>query len=167
MRALALLRGRWPGWPTLNGHLVVGLTLALVTLPQAVAFSVTLAGVPPHFGIYAAIWGVLFCVLLNPSRIFHGGPNTAMSASIGVTLLPLAAPFGAEYMGYALTLGLMAGLIQMLFYLVRPLGRTLDLISEPVINGMICGIGLFLIFKSLTTFGGLPLKRGLRGLDLR
>lgn len=162
MRALALalrnhavLRRQLP---TINSHLVVALTLALVTLPQAVAFSVTLAGVPPHFGIYAAIWGVLFCALLNPSRVFHGGPNTAMSAAVGVTLLPISAPFGAEYMGLALTLGLMAGLIQLLFFLIRPLGRMLDLISEPVINGMICGIGLFLIFKSLTTFGGLPVN---------
>lgn len=144
--------------PKFGNHLVVGLTLALVTLPQAVAFSVTLAGVPPHFGIYAAIWGVLFCAMLNPSKVFHGGPNTAMSATIGVTLLPLAPPFGNEYMGYALTLCLMAGMIQILFYVIRPLGRMLDLISEPVINGMICGIGLFLIFKSLTTFGGLPIN---------
>ena len=144
--------------PTAHGNLAVGLTLALVTLPQAVAFSVTLAGVPPHFGIYAAIWGVLFCALLNPSRVFHGGPNTAMSAAIGIILLPTAPPFGAEYMGLALTLGLMAGLIQLLFYLVRPLGRMLDLMSEPVITGMICGIGLVLIFKSLTTFGGLPIN---------
>jgi sulfate permease, SulP family len=162
VRALALaLRNHavlWRQLPAINGHFVVALTLALVTLPQAVAFSVTLAGVPPHFGIYAAIWGVLFCALLNPSRVFHGGPNTAMSAAIGVTLLPVAAPFGAEYMGLALTLGLMAGLIQLLFFLIRPLGRMLDLISEPVINGMICGIGLFLIFKSLTTFGGLPMN---------
>ncbi len=148
----------WEHWPKINSNLVVGLTLALVTLPQAVAFSVTLAGVPPHFGIYAAIWGVLFCAILNPSPVFHGGPNTAMSAAIGVILLPVAPPFGAEYMGYALTLGLMAGLIQLLFFLIRPLGRMLDLISEPVINGMICGIGLFLIFRSLTTFGGLPLN---------
>lgn len=148
----------WRQWPALNGNLVVGLTLALVTLPQAVAFSVTLAGVPPHFGIYAAIWGVLFCSLLNPSRVFHGGPNTAMSATIGVTLLPVAPPFGTEYMGYALTLGLMAGVIQLLFFVVRPLGRMLDLISEPVINGMICGIGFFLIFRSITTFGGLPIN---------
>jgi len=144
--------------PKTYEYLVVGLTLALVTLPQAVAFSVTLAGVPPHFGIYAAIWGVLFCALLNPSHLFHGGPNTAMSATIGVTLLPLSPPFGAEYMGYALTLCLIAGLIQLLFVLIRPLGRILDLISEPVINGMICGIGVFLIIKSLTTFGGLPLN---------
>src|SRR3954447_6161912 len=162
MKALAIaLRSQallWQQWPKIGGHLVVGLTLALVTLPQAVAFSVTLAGVPPHFGIYAAIWGVLFCAMLNPSPVFHGGPNTAMSAAIGVILLPTAAPFGAEYMGLALTLGLMCGLIQLLFALIRPLGRMLDLISEPIIDGMICGIGLFLVFKSLTTFAGLPVN---------
>src|SRR3954464_7165781 len=162
MRAIALaLKSHillWQQWRKAGGHLVVGLTLALVTLPQAVAFSVTLAGVPPHFGIYAAIWGVLFCAILDPSPVFHGGPNTAMSAAIGVILLPTSAPFGTEYMGLALSLGLMCGLIQLLFWLIRPLGRMLDLISEPVINGMICGIGLFLIFRSLTTFGGLPLN---------
>jgi SulP family sulfate permease len=144
--------------PALRGNLLVGLTLAVVTLPQAIAFSTTLAGLPPHFGIYAAIWGVLFTAMLNPSRVFSGGPNTTMSAAIGVTLLPVAPPFGADYIGYALTLILLAGLIQLLFLLIRPLGRMLDLINEPIINGLICGIGLFLIFKSLTSFAGLPIN---------
>jgi len=142
----------------LRSNLLVGLTLAVVTLPQAIAFSTTLAGLPPHFGIYAAIWGVLFTAMLNPARVFSGGPNTTMSAAIGVILLPVAPPFGADYIGLALTLILLAGLVQMLFLLIRPLGRALDLISEPIINGLICGIGLFLIFKSLTTFAGLPLN---------
>ncbi len=142
----------------LRRNLVIGMTLAVVTLPQAIAFSTTLAGLPPHFGIYAAIWGVLFTAMLNPSRVFSGGPNTTMSAAIGVTLLPIAPPFGADYLGYALTLILLAGLIQLLFVLIRPLGRMLDLINEPVINGLICGIGLFLIFKSLTSFAGLPIN---------
>ena len=144
--------------PALRSNVLVGLTLAVVTLPQAIAFSTTLAGLPPHFGIYAAIWGVLFTAMLNPARVFSGGPNTTMSASIGVTLLPIAPPFGADYIGLALTLILLAGLIQTLFLLIRPLGRALDLISEPIINGLICGIGLFLIFKSLTSFGGLPIN---------
>ena len=144
--------------PAMRGHLVIGLTLAVVTLPQAIAFSTTLAGLPPHFGIYAAIWGVLFTALLNPSRVFSGGPNTTMSAAVGMILLPIAPQFGADYIGYALTLILLAGLIQLLFVLIRPLGRMLDLISEPIINGMICGIGLFLIFKSLTGFAGLPIN---------
>src|SRR5947209_17930275 len=142
----------------LRGNLLVGLTLAVVTLPQAIAFSTTLAGLPPHFGIYAAIWGVLFTALLNPSRVFSGGPNTTMSAAIGMTLLPMAPQYGADYIGYALTLILLAGLIQLLFVLIRPLGRMLDLVNEPIINGMICGIGLFLIFKSLTSFAGLPIN---------
>src|SRR5215510_13388178 len=144
--------------PALRGNLLVGLTLAVVTLPQAIAFSTTLAGLPPHFGIYAAIWGVLFTALLNPSRVFSGGPNTTMSAAIGITLLPIAPQYGTDYIGYALTLILLAGLIQLLFALIRPLGRMLDLISEPIIDGMICGIGLFLIFKSLTSFAGLPVN---------
>ena len=144
--------------PALRDNLLVGLTLAVVTLPQAIAFSTTLAGLPPHFGLYAAIWGVLFTALLNPSRVFSGGPNTTMSAAIGVTLLPVAPPFGTDYIGYALTLILLAGLIQLLFVLIRPLGRMLDLINEPIINGLICGIGLILIFKSLTGFGGLPIN---------
>jgi len=144
--------------PVLRGNLLVGLTLAVVTLPQAIAFSTTLAGLPPHFGIYAAIWGVLFTSILNPSRVFSGGPNTTMSAAIGVTLLPVAPQFGADYIGYALTLILLAGLVQMLFVLIRPLGRMLDLINEPIINGLICGIGVFLICKSLTSFAGLPIN---------
>ena len=144
--------------PALRSNALVGLTLAVVTLPQAIAFSTTLAGLPPHFGLYAAIWGVLFTALLNPARVFSGGPNTTMSAAIGVTLLPIAPPFGADYIGYALTLILIAGVIQLLFYLIRPLGRMLDLVNEPIINGLICGIGLFLIFKSLTSFAGLPIN---------
>ena len=144
--------------PLLRNNLLVGITLAVVTLPQAIAFSTTLAGLPPHFGIYAAIWGVLFTAMLNPARVFSGGPNTTMSASIGVTLLPIAPQFGADYIGYALTLILLAGLIQMLFVLIRPLGRMLDLVNEPIINGLICGIGFFLIFKSLTGFAGLPIN---------
>ena len=99
--------------------LLIGLTLAVVVLPQAIAFSTTLAGVPPYFGIYAAVWGVLITAWLNPSRVFHGGPNSTLSAVMGVTLLPVAPQFGTDYIGYALTLVLMAGLIQMLFVIIR------------------------------------------------
>ena len=105
-----------PDSKILPNELLVGLTLAIVVLPQAIAFSTTLAGVPPYFGIYAAIWGVLFTALLNPSSVFHGGPNSTLSAVVGVTLLPIAPQFGVSYMGYALTLILMAGLVQLLFY---------------------------------------------------
>ena len=50
---------------TVGNDLLIGLTLAIVVLPQAVAFSTTLAGLPSYFGIYCAIWGVLFTALLS------------------------------------------------------------------------------------------------------
>ncbi|MEH6823495.1 MAG: solute carrier family 23 protein [Motiliproteus sp.] len=159
MISLSRVRGLDPvSRRQLGNDLLIGLTLAVVVLPQAIAFSTTLAGVPPHFGIYAAIWGTLFTAFLNPAKVFHGGPNSAMSALIGVVLLPVAPQFGTDYMGYALTLVLVAGLIQLLFVMIRPLRRMLDFLSEPVVNGMICGIGLFLIFKSVAGFAGLPVN---------
>lgn len=141
-----------------GSELLIGLTLAIVVLPQAVAFSTTLAGLPSYFGLYCAVWGVLFTALLNPSRVFHGGPNSTQSAVIGVTLLPVAPQFGPDYIGCALMLFLLAGLIQLLFLAIRPLGRILDFVSEPVANGMICGIGLYMIFRSFTPFAGLPVN---------
>ncbi|NMG77143.1 SulP family inorganic anion transporter [Aromatoleum diolicum] len=141
-----------------GNEVLIGLTLAIVVLPQAIAFSTTLAGLPSYFGLYCATWGVLFTALLNPSRVFHGGPNSTLSAVVGVTLLPVAPQFGADYIGYALTLFLLAGLIQLVFLAVPPLGRILDFVSEPVANGMICGIGLYMVFKSFPAFAGLPIN---------
>jgi len=148
----------WQSPGFLTSELLIGLTVAVSVLPQAIAFSTTLAGLPTYFGIYAAVWGVLITALLNSSRVFLGGPNSTLSAVIGVTLLPLVPQFGAAYLNYALMLVLMAGLIQMIFVLIKPLARLFDLMSEAVINGMICGIGLFLIMKSITAFGGLPIN---------
>jgi sulfate permease, SulP family len=137
--------------------LLPGLNLAIVVLPQAIAFSI-LAGVPPHFGIYCAIYGVLITSMVNPSSRFHGGPNSSMSVAMGVALLPYAPQFGNEYMGYALSLAVMVGVVQLLFVTLRPLSRLLDFMSEAVVSGIIFGIGLFLIFKSIAPFGGLPLN---------
>lgn len=134
---------------------VPGLNLAIVVLPQAIAFSF-LAGVPPRFGIYCAIYGVLIVALLNPSPRFHGGPNSSMSVAIAVALLPMAPPFGSQYIGYMLSLAVMIGSIQLAIAAFGPLARLTDFISESVVAGLIFGIGLFLIFKSITPFGGLP-----------
>lgn len=142
---------------TLRHASLPGLNLAIVVLPQAIAFSF-LAGVPPHFGIYCAIYGVLIVALISPSRHFHGGPNSSMSVAISVALLPYAPQFGPEYMGYVLSLGVMVGLVQVMFSLINPLSRLMDFMSEAVVSGIIFGIGLFLIFKSIPAFAGIPLN---------
>lgn len=134
-----------------------GFNLAIIVLPQAIAFSI-LAGVPPHFGLYCAIYGVLIVAFINPSYRFHGGPNSSMSVAISVALLPMAPQFGADYMGYVLSLAVMIGAIQLVFATINPLSRLMDFMSEAVASGIIFGIGFFLILKSLASFGGLPLN---------
>jgi len=143
---------------SLRVDIFAGITLAIVVLPQAIAFATNLAGVPPEYGIYSAIWGVLLTALLNPSRAFLGGPNSTMAAVIGFTLLPLSPPFSDNYIGYMLVLILIAGLIQILFFLIKPVSRAFDLIPESVTNGVITGIGCFLIYKSFAAFAGLPVN---------
>ncbi len=141
----------------IRSDIIPGLIIAFIVLPQAIAFSF-LAGVPPHFGLYCAIYGVLIVAILNPSYRFHGGPNSSVAVAIGVALLPYAPQFGADYMGLMLSLAVMVGIFQLGFATIRPLARLLDFMSEAVVSGMIFGIGLFLIFKSIATFGGLPLN---------
>lgn len=138
--------------------IIAGLTLAIIVLPQAIAFSTTLAGVPPEYGIYSAIWGVLFAALLNPSSSFLGGPNSTMAAVIGFTLLPLAPQFSDAYIGYMLVLIFIAALFQLIFYIIKPLSKIFDLIPESVTNGVITGIGCFLIYKSFAALAGLPIN---------
>jgi len=139
-------------------NILAGLTLAVVVLPQAIAFSTALAGVPPEYGIYSAILGAFIIALLNPSKSFLGGPNSTQAAVIGTTLIPLAPQFSNSYIGYMLTLILIAGVIQVFIYSAKPVSRLFDLIPESVTSGIIAGIGFFLIYKSFSSFAGLPVN---------
>ena len=61
---------RW--WPMVNRHtlrddLVAGATGALVVLPQGVAFA-TIAGLPPEYGLYAAVVPTVIASLFGSSR---------------------------------------------------------------------------------------------------
>ncbi|MDX1529289.1 MAG: SulP family inorganic anion transporter, partial [Gammaproteobacteria bacterium] len=61
---------RW--WPevnrrTLRADAVAGLTGAVVVLPQGVAFA-TLAGMPPVYGLYAAMVPAIIAALFGSSR---------------------------------------------------------------------------------------------------
>src|SRR5690349_24535048 len=71
-----------------------GATGALVVLPQAVAFA-AIAGVPPEYGIYAAIVPAIIAALFGASWHLMGGPTTATSNVIFSTISAVAVPFTA------------------------------------------------------------------------
>src|SRR5512136_2020985 len=68
-----------PGW--LWHDIVAGLTLAAYAVPVALAYA-TLAGLPPHVGIYCYIFGGMFYALFASSRHLSIGPTAAISLMV-------------------------------------------------------------------------------------
>ena len=87
---LPLLRSR----DTLRADLMAGLTGAIVVLPQGVAFA-TIAGMPPEYGLYAAMVPAIVAALFGSSHHLVSGPTTAASIVLFASLSALAEP-GSE-----------------------------------------------------------------------
>jgi MFS superfamily sulfate permease-like transporter len=93
LRLLPFLR--W--WPrvdrgTLRADAIAGLTGGLVLVPQGVAFA-TIAGMPPEYGLYAAMVPAIVAALWGSSWQLVSGPTTAISIVVFATISPLAAPW--------------------------------------------------------------------------
>jgi len=151
-------------WPEVNretvrADAVAGLTGAIVVLPQGVAFA-TIAGMPPEYGLYAAMLPAVVAALFGSSRLLVSGPTTAASIVLFSTLSTMAAPGSATYVYYALTLTFMVGLIQLFMGLAR-LGHLVNFISHSVIVGFTAGAALLIAASQTKHFLGLDLPAGL------
>jgi SulP family sulfate permease len=163
----SLRAGRWlpflAWWPqvtreTLRHDALAALTGAVVVLPQAVAFA-TIAGLPPQYGLYAAMVPAVVAALWGSSRHLVSGPTTAISVLVFATLSPLAEPGSARYIGMALTLALLVGLMQLAMGLAR-LGSLVNFISHTVIVGFTAGAACLIVASQLRNFLGLDVPRG-------
>ncbi len=117
----------------LKGDLFAGLTVALVLVPQSMAYA-QLAGLPAYFGLYAAFLPPAVASLFGSSRQLATGPVAVVSLMVAVALQPLAATGSQAYIGYAVALALMVGLFQFGLGLLR-LGLVVNFLSHPVVGG--------------------------------
>jgi SulP family sulfate permease len=153
---------RW--WPkvtrdTLRADLLAGLVGAVVVLPQGVAFA-AIAGLPPQYGLYAAMVPAVVAALFGSSWHAVTGPTTAVSLVVFATLAPLAAPGSAAYVQYALTLSFLSGLVMLAMGLAR-LGALVNFISHTVVVGFTAGAALLIAASQLGNFSGVAIERGL------
>jgi SulP family sulfate permease len=112
---------------------------AIVVLLQGIAFA-TLAGLPPQYGLYAAMVPAVVAALRGSSWHLVSGPTSAISLVVSATMAQLAEPGSAEYIGLAITLSFVVGLIQLAMGLAR-LGVLVDFISHTVVVGFTAGAG--------------------------
>ncbi len=158
-RVLPFLRW-WPGVTpaTLKADSLAALTGALIVLPQAVAFA-TIAGLPPEYGLYAAMVPAVVAALWGSSWHLVSGPTTAISIVVFASISPLAEPGSPQFIGLVLTLTFLAGAIQLAMGLAR-LGMLVNFISHTVIVGFTAGAAILIAASQLKNFFGLDMPRG-------
>jgi len=152
---------RW--WPnvtqqTFKADSIAAFTGALIVLPQAVAFA-TIAGLPPEYGLYAAMVPAIVAALWGSSWHLVSGPTTAISIVVFASISPLAEPGSPQYIGLVLTLTLLAGLIQLAMGLAR-LGTLVNFISHTVITGFTAGAAILIAASQIKHFFGIDMPRG-------
>ena len=88
--------------------LIVGLSGAILALPQSIAYAL-IAGLPPEYGLYAAIIPVLIACLWGSSWHLICGPTAAISIVLYASVSPLAVPASQDYVTLILLLTFLAG----------------------------------------------------------
>lgn len=138
----------------LQADLNAGLTVAVVGLPQAIAFAF-IAHLPPEMGIYTTIIGGIFGALWGSSNELNTGPTNALSLLVASALVNSGLPTSQ----FALAAGLMAlmvGIFQMALGFLR-LGLLVNFVSHSVVVGLTAGFGILIFLGQMGTLLGLEL----------
>ncbi|MEM9882235.1 MAG: SulP family inorganic anion transporter [Planctomycetota bacterium] len=140
----------------LRGDLIAGLTVAMVAIPQSLAFA-SIAGVPLIYGLYTAIVGAVVGSLLTSSAHLAIGPTNTMSLLVSSALVAGAVPAGGDAaIRVAVMLTLAAGVLQLAFALAR-MGELVKFVSHSVIVGFSAGAGVLIAVGQVPNFFGIGL----------
>lgn len=142
---------------TVRADLVAGLTGALVLVPKAMAYA-QLSGLPLYFGLYTALVPAIIGALWGSSRQLATGPVAIISLMTAAAVAPLAVSGSPEYIGLALLLTLLVGLIQLSLGVLR-LGTIVNFVSHPVILGFMNAAAVIIGLSQLDLLLGIPKGR--------
>ena len=149
-------------WPRLTPELartevLAGLTVALVMVPQAVAYA-GLAGMPLVTGLYTCLLPALLAVLLGSATRLSVGPAALTCVLIGASLTGLAEPGSAQWVSLAVWLSLLSGGMQLLLGLGN-YGWLINLVSSPVMMGFTQAASLLIMASQVPALLGIPAWR--------
>jgi SulP family sulfate permease len=131
----------------LRPDLVAGLTVAVVLLPQAIAFAL-IAELPPQMGLYAAIVAAIVAGLWGSSNHLHTGPTNSTSLLVLATLLPIAGVGTPAFLAAAGLVAVMVGVFQIALGVGR-LGVLVNFVSDSVIIGYTAGAGILIAVNQI------------------
>jgi len=143
---------------TLRIDAISGLTVALVLIPQSMAYA-QLAGLPAYYGLYASFLPPMIAALFGSSRQLATGPVAVVSLMTAASLEPLATAGSEGYIAYAIMLALMVGGFQFILGVLR-LGLVVNFLSHPVVNGFTTAAALIIASSQLSKMFGVYVDKG-------
>lgn len=136
----------------LRADALSGLTVALVLIPQSMAYA-QLAGLPPYYGLYASFLPPMIASLFGSSRQLATGPVAVVSLMTSASLAPLATAGSEGYIVYAILLALMVGVFQFSLGILK-LGLVVNFLSHPVVNGFTNAAAIIIASSQLSKMFG-------------
>ncbi len=146
-----------PTRDSLRADAVAGITVALVLIPQSMAYA-QLAGMPVHYGLYAAFLPVIVGAMWGSSNQLATGPVAMVSLLTGSTLARFASPGTEQFIAYAILLTFMVGLMQLTIGVFR-LGAIINFLSHPVIVGFTNAAAIIIALSQINKMLGVPIGR--------
>lgn len=115
------------------GDAVSGVTAGILAIAQGMAYAM-IAGLPPVFGLYAALTPQIIYVLMGTSRQLSVGPVAMDSLIVAAGIGTLSVIGIEQYIAAAIFLALLVGVIQVLLGTLK-LGFLVNFLSKPVLSG--------------------------------
>ena len=125
---------------TLVNDLVVAGIVTVMLIPQSLAYAL-LAGLPPEVGLYSSMAPLLLYAIFGTSRALAVGPVAVGSLMTAAAVSKLASQGTPEYLGAAVALAMVSGLLLIAMGLLR-LGFLANFLSHPIISGFITASGI-------------------------
>ncbi|KEY60003.1 SulP family inorganic anion transporter [Serratia sp. DD3] len=138
----------------LKPDIQAGLSVAAVALPVAIAYA-ELAGVGAIVGLYSCILPMIAYAIFGSSRQLIVGPDAATCAVIAAVVTPLAAGNSELHWQLTIIMTLMMGTWCLIASRFK-LGAIADLLSHPILHGLLNGVALTIIVNQISKIFGFP-----------
>lgn len=136
-----------------RSDVVAGLTVAVVVLPQALAYGVA-AGLLPAMGLYTAVVASIVAGLWGSSNQVLTSATNVISLLVFSSLSAIFIPGTPEFIVAAGLTAVLAGVLQLSMGLAQ-LGMLVNFISDSLIVGFAAGAGILLASNELRYLLGL------------
>lgn len=130
-----------------RSDVLAGVSVALILVPQSMAYA-ELAGLPPHHGLYAASFPLIFAAFLASSPYLQTGPVALTGLLTFGALVPLAPVGTAEYAALATLLALIVGVARLLVGFLRA-GWVVYLMSHSMMTGFLSAAAILILSSQL------------------